>query len=128
MRTLCFDLGVDYDNLPGDSKPDRARELVGHFWRRGHLMTLAQMIESLRADTIYAQRLRQFLRKKSAETTQEIPVADVLRAMSKTGPLGIDYQTVLIMSEKMDRAMRLIYVAVGTGLLAFLVALLSLLR
>jgi CheY-like chemotaxis protein len=28
LRTLCFDLGVDYDNLPGTTKADKARELV----------------------------------------------------------------------------------------------------
>jgi len=33
LRTLCFDLGVDYDNLPGRAKVDKARELVAHFDR-----------------------------------------------------------------------------------------------
>lgn len=125
LRTLCFDLGVDYDSLPGDSKTDRARELVSYFWRRGHLVTLTQVIESLRSDTVYARVLRRFLRE-SAQTTQQVPALDVLREMSKTGPLGIDYRTVLMMNQKIDRALRLTYLAAGAGVLAFLVALLSL--
>ena len=28
LRLLCFDLGVDFDNLPGDSKAIKAMELV----------------------------------------------------------------------------------------------------
>ena len=27
LRTLCFDLKVDYDDLPGKAKSDKAREL-----------------------------------------------------------------------------------------------------
>jgi hypothetical protein len=29
LRTLCFDLDMDYDDLPGEGKASRARELVG---------------------------------------------------------------------------------------------------
>ena len=28
LRDLCFDLGISYENLPGSSKADRARELI----------------------------------------------------------------------------------------------------
>ncbi|HMT19850.1 MAG TPA: hypothetical protein PKE20_01160, partial [Promineifilum sp.] len=28
LRTLCFRLGVDFDDLPGETKSARARELV----------------------------------------------------------------------------------------------------
>ncbi len=34
LRTLCFDLGVDYENLGGGSKAAHARELVSYFERR----------------------------------------------------------------------------------------------
>jgi len=35
LRTLCFDLGVDYDDLRGEGKTGKVRELVAHFERRG---------------------------------------------------------------------------------------------
>jgi len=33
LRDLCFDLAVDYDALPGEDKPNKARELVAFFQR-----------------------------------------------------------------------------------------------
>jgi hypothetical protein len=124
LRTLCFDLGVDYDGLSGIGKADKARELVGHFWRRGHLMILAQMIEVLRSDTRRAGAIRRFLRE-SAQTTQEIDIA-VLRRMRNTGPMGIDLKTVLALNEKINRLTWLIYIAAGASLLSLVIVLLTL--
>lgn len=35
LQTLCFDMGVDYDLLPGEGKEDKARELIYYVIRRG---------------------------------------------------------------------------------------------
>jgi hypothetical protein len=35
MRTLCDDLGIDYENLPGETRERKALELVGYFERHG---------------------------------------------------------------------------------------------
>jgi len=40
LRTLCFDLGVDYENLAGEGKADTARELVAHLERHGRIPDL----------------------------------------------------------------------------------------
>lgn len=40
LRTLCFRLGIDYDDLPGDSKAGRARELVLLLERAGRIHEL----------------------------------------------------------------------------------------
>ena len=37
LKTLCFDLFVDYDNLSGDTKNAKARELILHLERNGRL-------------------------------------------------------------------------------------------
>ncbi len=37
LRDLCFDLSVDYENLPPGGKKDKARELVLYFKRRNRL-------------------------------------------------------------------------------------------
>jgi Effector-associated domain 7 len=34
LRTLCFNLGVDYDVLQGSGKSDKARELIIYLDRR----------------------------------------------------------------------------------------------
>ena len=45
LRTLCFRLRVDYDNLPGRSKKSKARELTTLFDRQGQLEALAAAVE-----------------------------------------------------------------------------------
>lgn len=42
LRDLCFDLGLDYDDLPGTGKKDKARELVGYYHRHGRIGELVQ--------------------------------------------------------------------------------------
>jgi hypothetical protein len=42
LRTLCFDMSIDYDDLPGTSKGDKARELVAHCIRHGLMNELVQ--------------------------------------------------------------------------------------
>lgn len=44
LRTLCFDVGIDYDDLPGDGKANKARELVAHFERRNKIAELIFII------------------------------------------------------------------------------------
>lgn len=42
LVTLCFDLGVDYENLGGQGKEGKARELIAHLIRRDELAPLVQ--------------------------------------------------------------------------------------
>jgi tetratricopeptide (TPR) repeat protein len=50
LRTLCFDLGLDYDLLPGEGKGGKARELVRYLERRERLTELFEIGEELRPD------------------------------------------------------------------------------
>jgi len=50
LRTLCFDLGVDYDGLPGQGKVDKARELVSFLERRDRIPELVETGKQLRPD------------------------------------------------------------------------------
>jgi Effector-associated domain 7 len=47
LRDLCLETGIDYDNIPG---PDRIRELVQYFERRGSVPELAAACSRLRPD------------------------------------------------------------------------------
>jgi signal transduction histidine kinase len=40
MKDLCFDLGLDYDELPEGGTRDKARELIAYHQRRGRLAEL----------------------------------------------------------------------------------------
>lgn len=48
LRDLCFDFGIDYDNLSGQGKADKARELVTYFEHRGRTPELQRACVRLR--------------------------------------------------------------------------------
>jgi hypothetical protein len=50
LRTLCFDLSIDYDALRGEGKEARARELIAHLQRRRQLDQLTSYIRQHRPD------------------------------------------------------------------------------
>jgi len=45
LRTLCFDLGVNYYDLPGEGRRAKARELVALLGRQGRLDGLQRHLE-----------------------------------------------------------------------------------
>jgi hypothetical protein len=49
MRDLCFDLGIDYESLPGISKSDKARELIAFSEGSGRLSELIEACRQLRS-------------------------------------------------------------------------------
>ena len=57
LRDICFDLGVDYEDLPGESKSDKARELVTYFERRGCVPELVEKCAQLRANVKWSDVL-----------------------------------------------------------------------
>jgi hypothetical protein len=50
LRTLCFDLGVDYDHLAGEGTGDKARELVAYSERRSCVDELVKVGKGQRPD------------------------------------------------------------------------------
>jgi hypothetical protein len=48
LRALAFDVGVEWDNLPGSRKEDKARELVLFLDRRGQMELLIRTIRENR--------------------------------------------------------------------------------
>jgi hypothetical protein len=50
LRTLCFDVGVDYDDIGGETKESKVRELILHQYRRGLLRNLIMKCAEHRED------------------------------------------------------------------------------
>ncbi len=50
IQNLCFDLSIDFGNLPGEGK--KAREVVAYFQRRDRLKELSACIARLRPGTL----------------------------------------------------------------------------
>ena len=48
LRSLCFDLGIDYENLPAQAKAGKARELVVELERAGRVSELVEICSRLR--------------------------------------------------------------------------------
>lgn len=50
LRVLCFDVGIDHEDLPGETKADMARELVAYCVRHGQISKLVETGRRLRPD------------------------------------------------------------------------------
>lgn len=48
LKDLCFALAIPYDNLPGDTLSDKARELISYARRHGRLAELTTSLRQLR--------------------------------------------------------------------------------
>ncbi len=53
LRTLAFDLDVDYDSLPDQGKANKARELVAYLERRDRILELLQVGQRLQPDILW---------------------------------------------------------------------------
>ena len=92
LRTLCFDLGVDYDALPGDGKAEKARELVAYVSRRGELVELLQAVYDRRPNAFWEKMLRETAFDDTGRPTP------ILMSSGQTGPLREDYRALLGLS------------------------------
>lgn len=50
LRTLCFDLGLQYDNLRGEGKAAKVRELITRLERTKHMDELLALVQSRRPE------------------------------------------------------------------------------
>jgi tetratricopeptide (TPR) repeat protein len=55
LRTLCFDMALDYDMLPGNGKGGKSRELVAYLDRRNRLAELIESIQRARPDIVWGE-------------------------------------------------------------------------
>ena len=50
LRTLCFHMSIDYDDLPGEGQADKVRELLRYLERRENILELVKIGRQLRPD------------------------------------------------------------------------------
>jgi hypothetical protein len=53
LRTLCFDLDIEYDDLPGVGRSNKVRELVGYLERHSRIYDLLEVGKRLRPDVLW---------------------------------------------------------------------------
>jgi hypothetical protein len=61
LHTLCFDMGFEYEDLPGETRSAKARELVDHMRRRDQLDRLIGILRQTRADAFVQAGLASIL-------------------------------------------------------------------
>lgn len=54
LRSLCFDLGVRYDDLQGVGNASKARELVAYLYRHDRIPKLEKILRETRPDVSWA--------------------------------------------------------------------------
>ena len=57
LAALCFDLGVDYNSLPGDGTTAKVVEIIEHFARVGRVKALVQLASTQRPQTDWGDLL-----------------------------------------------------------------------
>lgn len=55
LRTLCFDLGVDYEDLPAEGRSNKARELAAYLDRHDRIPDLLEVGQRLRPEINWRQ-------------------------------------------------------------------------
>jgi hypothetical protein len=68
LQDLCFDMGIDYEDLPASGQSHKARELVELCSRRGRLPQLHQMIKGRRPH-LFAEDLPTYQINQSQQAT-----------------------------------------------------------
>jgi hypothetical protein len=68
LRTLCYDLGVDFDSLGGEGKAAKARELVAYMVRHSRLEELVAAVSQRRKTAWETQGLDELLAQPSGST------------------------------------------------------------
>lgn len=55
LKTLCFDLNIDYEELAGDTKTDKTRELVKFGYKTGRIRDIMKSCQELRPQVVWNQ-------------------------------------------------------------------------
>jgi tetratricopeptide (TPR) repeat protein len=102
LRTLCFDLGIDYEDLPSEGRAGKARELLVYLERRDRISELVELGKQLRPDISWVdideprERERRLLAQAEDRTNVERAL-EKLRQLSRTQE---DYDDALLLFER----------------------------
>ena len=100
LRTLCFEMNIDYDSLPGAGRDSKARELIGYFQRRDSLDALIEAGKRQRPDVPWDETIAKYQASSSklpplfyfvleSDPSQEMDWTGWPAALDKLGAGGI---------------------------------------
>ena len=83
LQDICFELEVDYENVPGISKADKARELILYLDRRERLPELWAICQQLRPNVIWRSSDSALADPKELRHTLDVQIRNVSRRLNK---------------------------------------------
>ena len=87
LRDLCFELRLDFENLPGTVKKDKARELIIHFDRRKRINVLVAAFVELRPHIDINAVIVDEIDEDPSSARIEIHQADILTPQDKSNTM-----------------------------------------
>lgn len=113
LRTVCFNLEIDYDDLPAEGKANKARELVSYLDRRGRIPELIETGKQLRPDIswdeVLSPKIHFFISyKRNAEHDQNLAgyLHETLTAQGHTVFIDRSMRTGEAWLEQIDQQIR----------------------
>jgi hypothetical protein len=72
LKGLCFDLGIRYEEIPGEAKSTRAMELVEYCYRHGRLTRLVTTCKQLRPHLPWPELSPQIIQSELNQSEEEV--------------------------------------------------------
>lgn len=91
IRTICFNMGIDYDSIPGEAKSAKTRELIQDLARNQRLRELLDLVTRYRPRVAWPPMPENFQLSSSLEwasssqTAQSIQYGDVIHGSKIDG-------------------------------------------
>lgn len=83
LQTLCFDFGIDYENLPGKTKADKARELVKYFEDRSRTGELLAVVKKERSNISFDTTVPDAAGQSAQDKRQTVIISGVKNSSIK---------------------------------------------
>ena len=83
LREICLELEIDYENLSGMSKADKARELILHLERRERLSELSGICQQLRPNIVWLSSDSALKNPKEVPRSIEVQISNLSRRLTK---------------------------------------------
>ena len=83
LRDICFELNVDYEDLAGEAKASKARELIGYLDRRRRLHELVIICQRLRPNEMWLSSDAELTNPKGESHSLEVQISYLSRRLNK---------------------------------------------
>ena len=106
LRLLCFDLGIDFEDLTGENKAGKTMSLVQYFDRRNQIETLVRWCEKERPGTAWSELELKSEILPSNKTMAEPEVRQALRRLKELNALRTESDAIFLAQNKQRNRLR----------------------